>query len=138
MSLHPLLLAEMLEDEVAVARTELGDRIADLAVIGDEVFCRLTDTNVGDATIRLDGREYDGEPFKVAVVDSHGVLAERASWPGTLFYTVHPVLGRGFVCVRGTFEYHCHPSHLGDRWDTYRYTLRLPRLLDHLVRKAGR
>jgi hypothetical protein len=137
-SLHPQLLAEMLEDEVAVARTELGDRIADLAIAGSEVSCRLTDTNVGDAIIRLDGREYDGEPFKVAVVDSLGVLAERASWPGTLFHSVHPVLGRGFVCVRGTFEYHCYPSHLGDRWDTHRYTLRLPRLLNHLVRKAGR
>ena len=138
MTLHPVLLAEMLEEEVAVARSELGDRISNLQVNSGEVLCCLADTNVGDAIIRLDGRHYDAEPFRVAVVDPSGDLVERAAWPGSLFHSVHPVLGRGFVCIRATFEYHCHPSHLGERWDTYRYALRLPRLLDHLVRKAGR
>lgn len=128
----------MLEDEVTVARSRLGDRIYSLEVVGSDVFCRLTNTNVGSAIIRLDGSSYDAEPFSVAVTDETGAIAEQTRWPGTLFSGVHPVLGQGFVCIRGTYEYHCHPSHLNERWEIYRSTLRLPRLLDHLVRKAGR
>ena len=138
MSLHPSLLAEMLLEEVEVARYELGGRVSSLEVSGTDVLCLLSGTSVGDTVIRLDGTNYDAEPLSVAVIDESGVIAERARWPGSLFYGVHPVLGRGFACVQGTFEYHCHPSHLNDHWDTYRATLRLPRLLDHLVRKAGR
>jgi hypothetical protein len=47
-------------------------------------------------------------------------------------------MGRPFACVQGTFEYHCHPSHLNDRWDTYRSTIRLADLVDHLLRNRGR
>lgn len=138
MSLHPVLLTELLEEEMAVAREALGDRISVLEALGSDVLCRLTSTNIGTAVIRLDGQDYDAEPFKVAVIDETGAIAAQPRWPGSLFAGVHPGLGRGFVCIRGTFEYHCHPSHLNERWDTYRFTLRLPRLLDHLVRKAGR
>lgn len=138
MTLHPALLAEMLKEEVTVAQQDLGNRISRLEVVGTDVLCYLTGTNVGEAIIRLGGATYDAEPFSVTVIDATGQIAEQSKWPGTLFYGVHPGLGRGFVCVRGTFEYHCHPSHLSERWDTYRSSLRLPRLLDHVVRKAGR
>ena len=138
MSLHPVLLTELLEDEAAVARQELGDRISGLEVVVSDVLCHLPDTSVGAATIRLEGQNYDAEPFRVSVIDETGAVATQPRWPGSLFHSVHPGLGRGFVCIRGTYEYHCHPSHLGERWDTYRFSLRLPRLLDHLVRKAGR
>lgn len=137
MSLHPTLLEELLEDEVSVARRALAARVSGLEVTGNGVLCFLTGTNVGDAVIRLDAKEYDAHPLSVFVIDETDGFAERERWPGSLFHSVHPVLKRGFACVRGTFEYHCHPSHLGDAWDTYRATLRLPRLLDHLVRKAG-
>jgi hypothetical protein len=137
-SLHPALLAEMLEEEVAVARLKLGNRISKLEVVGTDVFCHLTGTNVGDTIIRLDGQDYDAEPFKVAVVDETGQIAEQRGWPGNLFGGAHPGLNRPFVCIQGTFEYHCHTSHLNERWDTYRATLRLPHLLEHLVRRAGR
>jgi hypothetical protein len=137
-SLHPALLAEMLGDEVMVARSKLGDRITKLEVVGTDVLCHLTETNVGDAIIRLDGRNYDSEPFSVTVIDETGAVTDQSRWPGNLCGGIHPGLGRGFVCIQGTFEYHCHSSHLGDRWDIYRPTLRLPHLLDHLVRRAGR
>ena len=138
MSLHPALLAEMLDEEVAVARQELGGRISRLEVVDTGVLCHLAGTNVGNAILALDGQSYDAEPFRVTVIDESGAVADQPRWPGSLFHSIHPGLSRGFVCVRGTFEYHCHPSHLNERWDTYRTTLRLPRLLDHLVRKAGR
>jgi hypothetical protein len=39
----------------------------------------------------------------------------------------HPSTGRLFICMRGTREYHTHPSHVGDPWeavkDSSSYTL---------------
>jgi hypothetical protein len=98
----------------------------------------IEDTNLGVVTLRLDGTDYDAEPLKVAIIDPRGAVAPPEAWPGTLCHSVHPILGRPFACVQGTYEYHCLPSHLSDSWDTYRGRLRLTELLDHLVRKAGR
>ena len=134
---RPKLLTEMLSDEVAVARERLGDRIAELRVVGTDVMCRLEGTNVGAVILRFAARDYDAEPLRFAVVTSLGEVAERVAWPGNLFHSIHPILERPFSCVQGTYEYHCFPGHTADRWDTHRATLRLPRLLDHLVIKAG-
>jgi hypothetical protein len=88
--------------------------------------------------LQLDGAHYDAEPFRVAVVDDGGSLVEHDRWPADLSHSIHPVLRRPFACVRGTFEYHCHPSHLNDRWDIHRSSIRLVDLVDHLLRKSGR
>jgi hypothetical protein len=70
------------------------------------------------------------------VVDDDGGVVEHGRRPADLSHSTHPVLGRPFACVRGTFEYHCHPSHLNDRWDSYRPTIHLADLVDHLLRRA--
>ena len=83
MTAHPALRAQLLDNELAVARARLGERVT------------------GGAGL-------------------------------------HPVLNRPFACIRGCAEYYCHPSHLQERWDTLRNTLRLADLLDHALRRAGR
>jgi hypothetical protein len=30
----------------------------------------------------------------------------------------HPITGQFFICMRGTREYHTHPSHVGDPWES--------------------
>lgn len=138
MTLHPAVAEELLDAEIAAAELRLGDRITGISREGTDVYCRVEGTNVGSVTIRLDGREFDAEPFRVAVVDENGNIAAHDRWPGALSLGPHPFLGRPFACVQGTYEYHAHPTHLTDRWDLYRNQLRLPQLLDHLLRKAGR
>ena len=32
----------------------------------------------------------------------------------------HPCVGRPFICMRGSLEYHTHPSHLNDPWEQLR------------------
>jgi len=132
------VLAEMLEDEVTVARERLGGRITELRIVGTDIICSLEDTNVGTALLRFTARDYDAEPLKFAVVTLTGEIAEPAAWPGNLFHSIHPILEHPMSCTQGTYEYHCFPGHTADRWDAHRSTLRLPHLLDHLVRKAGR
>jgi hypothetical protein len=132
--LHPAVLSEMLDDEIAAAKLRLGSRASEL---------RREQTNVvlsiGDhLRLILDGARYDAEPFRVTVADTDGRPVPHEQWPGSLSLGVHPIVGRPFACVQGTYEYHAHPSHLEDHWARYRNSIRLADLLDHLLRKAGR
>ncbi len=138
MTFHPKLLAELLEAEADMARQRLGGRVAHIEVNGPLVYVWLTPREDGGIAIRLDGTRYDAEPFRVAVVDAAGDKLSSKQWPGQLFHAIHPVLRRPFACIRGTYEYHCHPSHAADAWDAYRMRIRLGDVLDHLLRKAGR
>lgn len=139
MTLHPAILAGMLEDEVTAARERLGGRISELTIVGSDVVCRVEGTNVGTALMRFVARDYDAEPLQFAVIAADGHIADPSGWPGTVAHgSIHPVVERPWSCTQGTYEYHSFPGHTADRWDAHRNTLRLPQLLDHLVRKAGR
>jgi hypothetical protein len=129
------VLAELLDDEAAVARERLGDRVAVLTVDDAAVLCQPRGL---DQVLRLDGRGYDAEPFRFSVVDGDGVPLRGVAWPPGLHHSQHPVLGVPFACVQGTYEYHTHPGHAADSWDRYRHQLRLAQLLDHLLRRCGR
>jgi hypothetical protein len=136
--LHPTLAAEMLDAELEVARARLGDRVSAVTRSGTTIQLLFRSVDGQPVRLELDGARYDAEPFRVAVVDDAGGVVEHGQWPAGLSHSIHPVLGRPFACVQGTFEYHCHPSHLNDRWDIYRSTIRLADLVDHLLRKSGR
>lgn len=132
--LHPAVLIEMLNDEIAAAEDRLGGRAGPVERDGTDITVVLSDV----LALRLEGARYDAEPFRVAVITAEGEPVPHEMWPQGLSLGVHPVLGRPFACVQGTYEYHSHPSHLADHWATYRHELRLADLLDHLLRKAGR
>jgi hypothetical protein len=72
------VVAELLDDEVAVARDRLGDRVAMLRVDGTVVLCQPRGL---DPVLRLDGRGYDAEPFRFSVVDAAGVPLPGVAWP---------------------------------------------------------
>lgn len=131
--LHPSVLVEMLSDEVAAAHDRLGERAATLRRVGT-----LVTADVGEDRLVLDGARYDAEPFRVSVADRSGQPVAHEGWPPGLSHGVHPVFNRPFACIQGTYEYHAHPSHLDDHWARYRAAIRLPDLLDHLLKKAGR
>lgn len=132
--LHPAVLHEMLDDEVAAAEDRLGGRVDTIERRGATVVATLGN----DLDLVLDGNRYDAEPVRVTVAGSDGRPVPHEAWPAGMSLGQHPVLERPFACIQGTYEYHCHPSHLTDHWAIYRNTLRLPDLLDHLLRKASR
>jgi hypothetical protein len=136
-TLHPALLAEMLNDEAAAARARHGRKVESIEVAGPDILCRVGSSNIGTATLRFAGATYDAEPFQVAVVTDDGAIAPQGMWPAGLFHSVHPILQRGFICIRGTYEYHCHPQHVTDTWASHRQALRLPQLLGHILKRMG-
>ncbi len=50
----------------------------------------------------------DGSLLTTPLVNPTGVF-----YPGT-----HPVTNQLFICMRGSREYHTHPSHVNDAWES--------------------
>jgi hypothetical protein len=69
---------------------------------------------------RCDG--WNGQPPSIEWLDGDGVrLASIPHAPGgQLNNSPHPHTGRPFVCMAGVREYHTHPSHACDSWDSYK------------------
>lgn len=134
--LHPAVARDMLNDEVAAARLRLGGRCVSIALVDDTVV--VYPFAVGDQELRFEfaGRRFDAEPFAVRVFRGAAVVPVETS--NGLLHSVHPVLGRPFVCLQGTYEYHCHSSHLADSWDHHRQQIRLADLLEKMLEKIGR
>jgi hypothetical protein len=137
-TLHPALRAELLEDELGVARARLGDRVAGIERHDALIRVPMAAQDGCPVFLVLDGTGYDAEPFGLTVTDTDGAVAALPMWPGQLAHSVHSVLNRPFACIRGCSEYYSFPGHHQDRWDTVRATLRLAELLDHALRRAGR
>lgn len=61
-------------------------------------------------------------PPSIRLLDSEGTpLHSTPRGPGGVFNpSAHPRTGLPFICMRGSQEYHTHPSHLNDDWSCYR------------------
>ncbi len=75
--LHPFVLTEMLDDEIAVAEERLGDRVDRIMRDGTCVAVPLTDS----LTLKLEGARYDAEPFRISASSSpaHAATTVAAS-----------------------------------------------------------
>lgn len=136
MALHPAVLADLLDLEVRQARDHLGDRAHDLRREGSQLLMTLVRPD-GSWILRLDGGDYDAEPYDATLVDRHGQLLPLEQWIPGFALGIHNSLDVPFVCVSGTRAFYAHESHYTQRWDTDRYRHRADSLLDHLLRKAG-
>jgi hypothetical protein len=136
MTLHPTVLADLLDVEVCQARSRLGTRAHDLRREGDSLLMTLVRAD-GTWTLRLDGARYDAEPFDVALVDEDGSVLPLERWIPGIAHGMHSSLGVPWVCVSGTRGYYAHESHFAERWDAIRYVNRADSLLDHLLAKVG-
>jgi hypothetical protein len=136
MSLHPAILADLLDMEVRQARELLGDRAHDLRREGESLLMTFVRPD-GSWTLRLDGTRYDAEPFDVALIDAAGAILPLEQWIPGFALGVHTSLGVPWVCADGTRGYYSYEGHHEERWDAIRYAKRAGSLLDHLLRKAG-
>lgn len=139
MTLHPVVLADLLDAEADVARERIGGRLDELAVGRNHVVARFR-AHGREWRLRLDAVDYDARPVAVSFVDTGGRPVGPEQWPPGVAYEHdpdHPVLHRPWVCLRGTLEYHTYPGHTADGWELSRADLRLPDVLDHLLQKAG-
>jgi hypothetical protein len=138
-TLHPDVLADLLEAESKVARERLGHRLSELSANGGCVIAVFR-AHSRDWRFCLDGTHYDALPLSLSVVDENGHSQPRQNWPPGLAYEQvpdHPVLHRPWACLRGTLEYHMYPGHSADAWEFSRGDLRVADMLDHILQKCG-
>jgi len=69
---------------------------------------RLQCDNWNDSPPAISLHAADGTPLTTLLPNPTGVFNSNA----------HPTTGRPFICMRGAREYHTHPSHVGDPWET--------------------
>jgi len=69
--------------------------------------------------IRLICDNWNELPPSIVLLDQQGnFLSTPLRDPAGIFNAgPHPVTNRPFICMRGSREYHTHPSHTGDHWD---------------------
>jgi hypothetical protein len=136
---HPKLVEELIAEEVERVR---GDDLLRARVRLEQRGRRvLAYARRGEAEVvfSFDGPNYNAEPFQFTVVDSKTLAPlPAAEWPpGLEFGSPHPSLQRAWTCLLGTYEYHCHSSHLTEHWDRHRYNRDLPTLLRNVLNKAA-
>lgn len=137
--MHPALCQALLQEQVEVAnQSPVRSRLQqDVRREGTRVlaFAQGSDRLL---LFEFDGPNYDAEPLRLRLRDADsGDELALESWPQGLGPAEHPVLHRPFTCLRGLYEYHCHPSHVTDPWDAYRFKYRLEDMLRILLDKAG-
>ncbi|WP_232661267.1 hypothetical protein [Pseudonocardia sp. TRM90224] len=134
--LHPQILVDLLDGELALARQVLGARAGDLHRDGLALVMQLVRPD-GTWTLKLDGTAYDAEPFDVALVGEDGDVLPLDRWIPGFALGEHPVLGRPWVCLSGTRAFYLYEGHHTERWDAVRFRHRADNLLDRLLAKAG-
>lgn len=134
--LHPQILVNLLDDELALARQALGLRAGDLHRDGFALVMTLVRPD-GTWTLKLDGTAYDAEPFDVVLVGDDGEVLPLHAWIPEFALGEHPVLERPWVCLSGTRAFYLYEGHHTERWDAVRFRHRADNLLDRLLVKAG-
>lgn len=72
--------------------------------------------------VRLACDEWNELPPEITLHNADGaLLVGPLSNPTGIFHpSPHPITNRLFICMRGSREYHTHPSHVGDAWENLR------------------
>jgi hypothetical protein len=75
-----------------------------------------------DLRVRMICDNWDEQPPSVQLLSMDGAFLTSLprGLSGIFNGSLHPLTGRPFVCMRGTREYHTHPSHIGDLWGNYK------------------
>lgn len=93
------------------------------------IDCSFTAPGRTTFRVRLACDDWDDRPPSITLHATDGALltALPANPTGVFNAGPHPSAGRPFVCMRGAREYHTHPSHVNEPWESVKdnssYTL---------------
>ena len=84
--------------------------------------CTFTAPGRTPIRLRLDYSDWNDQPPSILLLDSSGqqLTTLPANPTGVFNSGPHPKLGRPFICMVGSREYHTHDSHLTDHWEQHR------------------
>jgi Predicted metal binding domain len=128
---HPAAARQQFEQEVAAVPPRLFESRGWTLHNATYPLVDISFTAPGRKTLRLHLMcdDWNDRPPSVALCEPDGrALARVPTDPRSVINAgPHPATGRPFICVRGSREYHTHPSHCNDLWNPLRtssdYTL---------------
>ena len=84
------------------------------------VDCSFSANGRTSLRIRMVCDDWNDKPPSIGLHNLDGSpLGRPIDNPSGVFnMSAHPSTGRPFICMRGAREYHTHPSHLADLWDS--------------------
>jgi hypothetical protein len=74
----------------------------------------------GGLRLQLACDDWDEQPPAITLLQQDGAPRPVPVSGGVFNASAHPTAGRPFICMRGTREYHTHPSHVNESWASYR------------------
>ena len=134
--MHKQLVQGLIERQIRQARRSMPANVQ----VEQKATTVLVRISNGEQRLlfSLEGPNYDAEPFRLMALDpDSGKPLEDGAWPVRINSGIHSVFGRPFCCLRGLYEYYCHPSHIAELWDHDRYQINLETLLGYLLKKCG-
>jgi hypothetical protein len=129
--LHPAASLALFNDDVATLTPELARRRGWIlhTLEFPTVDCSFTASARTTLRVRLMCDDWNDQPPAISLLAADGSPLSQlmANGTGVFHQGPHPQTNRPFVCMRGAREYHTHPSHIADPWeslrDQSRYTL---------------
>jgi hypothetical protein len=122
--MHPTAARALFEAAVKTLSPELAQRRGwcfhslDFPVVD----CSFTAADRTTLRLRLTCNDWNDLPPSISLHGADGsVLRAIGPNPTGVFHPgPHPTTNLPFVCMRGSREYHTHPSHTSDSWDNLR------------------
>lgn len=120
--MHPAAAKALFDEDVANLSAALAERRGWLlhAVEFPLIDCSFTAPNRTPLRLRLQCDNWNDLPPAVSLHAADGApLTTLLPNPTGVFNPgPHPTTGRPFICMRGAREYHAHPSHINDSWES--------------------
>lgn len=122
--MHPAAAKALFDADVATLSPALAKRRA-WTIHSLEfplVDCSFTATNRTPLRLKLTCDDWNELPPEISLHNADGtLLITPLQNPTSIFHpSPHPVTNRLFICMKGTREYHTHPSHVSDPWENLR------------------
>jgi hypothetical protein len=128
---HPAASKALVEQEVSTLSDALAKRRGWIfhSIAFPMIDCSFTAPGRTALRLRLHCDNWNDLPPAVSLHSPDGTPLQTLipNHTGVFNQGPHPATGRPFICMRGAREYHNHPSHLADRWESVKdsssYTL---------------
>lgn len=122
--MHPAASKALFDADAATLTPALGKRREWTfhALEYPLVDCSFTTRGRTPLRLQFMCNDWNELPPEISLHNADGTLLTKpsANPTGVFHPSLHPITNRLFICMRGSREYHTHPSHVGDPWENLR------------------
>lgn len=116
---HELLVRRMVEEELKVLTPGFLETHSWELNSTEFPYLDVTIRGSRPLRVRVNCEDWPDRPPSAELMELNGDVLKFDGF--TIFHMgPHPNTGKPFVCMRGFQEFHTHPSHLTELWETYR------------------